>query len=272
MIYNFLTIPIEIKTLSPEIYNNLEDLYGEFRDDNGCPPKTRFLAISEEENLIRPTIYKIYRNGFFVCQDHNKDEFLLRLETMIMDEIVKGLPHFYFIHAAVLANEHGAIIFPGPSGAGKSTLAMALSERNFSYLSDEIAPIEKDTHRVYPFPRGIKLRTKHVGLVSVTKGMQHNSSQRNYFNICKHTSKKPGTINKVKYILFPQYNPHEKPGLIPVSKAYTVSILAKCSVHFGMNQGDCFLFLVEFVNKINCYKLITNDLEESCLIIKKLLG
>jgi hypothetical protein len=50
-------------------------------------------------------------------------------------------------HAAAAANSQGAILLAGDSGAGKSTLLMALLQRGWAMLGDELAAVELDEHR-----------------------------------------------------------------------------------------------------------------------------
>jgi hypothetical protein len=46
---------------------------------------------------------------------------------------------------------------------GKSTLTTALVEAGFHYLSDEAAPVDPVTTRVYPFPKRISLDASALG-------------------------------------------------------------------------------------------------------------
>jgi hypothetical protein len=59
-------------------------------------------------------------------------------------------------HAAAAANSEGAVLLAGDSGAGKSTLLMALLQRGWTMLADELAAVDLDQHgepRVWPtFP------------------------------------------------------------------------------------------------------------------------
>ena len=272
MRYSILTVVIEIDTSSPEIRRHLDHLYGEFCSDPSDAPIARYLVTSGNEIQAESKTYSIYRNGHGVGHYADKQEFLFRFEQMVMRDVMEQLPHLFLFHAAALANEHGAFIFPGPSGAGKSTLAMALAERNFHYLSDELAPIEKRTHKVYPFPRSIKLRPKSFDLFSISKKIpEKERTQSKYFNIYKHTAEKSDAVYKVKCILFPSYDPTEKPSLIPVSKAVAVCMLAQCCSDLCTYQKDFLLSLSELVNNISCYEIITNNIEESYSIIEKLM-
>jgi len=62
------------------------------------------------------------------------------------------------IHAGVTAHGDKVVLLPAGTERGKSTLTAALIHAGFSYLSDDMAPIDKPTGRVFPFPLGLSLR------------------------------------------------------------------------------------------------------------------
>jgi hypothetical protein len=51
------------------------------------------------------------------------------------------------------------VVFPGAPGSGKSTLVTRLCARGWSYLSDEIAPIDPFSSEVLPFAEAPAVRT-----------------------------------------------------------------------------------------------------------------
>jgi hypothetical protein len=57
-----------------------------------------------------------------------------------------------WLHAGAMSLNHRAILLCGPSGNGKSTLVDELLRWDWSYLSDEVAPIDPICAEVLPFP------------------------------------------------------------------------------------------------------------------------
>jgi hypothetical protein len=68
-----------------------------------------------------------------------------------------------WLHAGVVGRGGAAQVLCGPSGAGKSTLVGALIERGWTYLSDDVAPLDACAATVYPFPIAPERRT-HQGM------------------------------------------------------------------------------------------------------------
>ncbi len=69
------------------------------------------------------------------------------------------------IHAAAAFNPatREGVIFPGISGAGKSTLAVALSERGWRYLGDDVVGLSGDG-RIMPLPTAASLKPNSWGI------------------------------------------------------------------------------------------------------------
>jgi hypothetical protein len=61
----------------------------------------------------------------------------------------------FFVHAAAIVREGDCSILIGESGVGKSTLCWGLCNEGFSYLSDELAPINLDRMTVEPYPHAL---------------------------------------------------------------------------------------------------------------------
>jgi hypothetical protein len=77
-----------------------------------------------------------------------------RIELVLVDR----LPELVAVHAGVVADERGVLLFPGRSMVGKSTLTRALLERGAQYFSDEFALLDADG-LVHPYPRAMTMRT-----------------------------------------------------------------------------------------------------------------
>lgn len=65
--------------------------------------------------------------------------------------LADALPELLWLHAGAVAQEYGVLLC-GTWGRGKSTLATALVGRGWTYLSDDVAPIDLATGHVLPFP------------------------------------------------------------------------------------------------------------------------
>lgn len=78
--------------------------------------------------------------------------------------VPKKARDFLFLHAGAVSRSGRALLLPARMDSGKSSLTLALLRAGWDYLSDELAPIDPVTHRVYPFPKLIGLDADGVQL------------------------------------------------------------------------------------------------------------
>ena len=85
-------------------------------------------------------------------------DLVFQVEKAIIVALQERRPDLLFLHAASLARDRFAWLLVGESGAGKSTTAWALLHHGFSYLSDELAPVDLVTLEVLPYPHALCLK------------------------------------------------------------------------------------------------------------------
>jgi hypothetical protein len=91
-------------------------------------------------------------------------ELLPNIYFFLLNFITGAVRDYFLIHAGVVAMRGRAIVVSAPSMVGKTTLILSLLLRGLEFLSDELAPIQKDTHLIEPFPRSLGLRARTVDL------------------------------------------------------------------------------------------------------------
>jgi hypothetical protein len=65
---------------------------------------------------------------------------------------------FLFLHAAVVARKEDALVLVGPSGAGKTTLALALVNRGWSLVSDDVAVLDPASGSLLSFLKPVSIK------------------------------------------------------------------------------------------------------------------
>jgi hypothetical protein len=90
----------------------------------------------------------------------NAANLLYQVDKLLTVALQHRRPDVYFLHAAAVARGGSALVLAAPPGTGKSTLALALVQRGFDYLSDELAPVDVPGLRVYPYPHALCLKSR----------------------------------------------------------------------------------------------------------------
>jgi hypothetical protein len=95
-----------------------------------------------------------------VCaQVEDSDALLWHLDKSLTLALQYRRPDLYFVHAAAVALAGGVSVLAAPPGIGKSTLTLGLLERGFTYLSDELAPIDVRRRLVHHYAHAVGLKS-----------------------------------------------------------------------------------------------------------------
>jgi hypothetical protein len=75
-----------------------------------------------------------------------------------LEALIGAHPEILWLHGAAAGWRGRALMLPGRRGRGKSTMVAALCRRGWTFLTDDILPLDPATLRVLPFPRVPEVR------------------------------------------------------------------------------------------------------------------
>jgi hypothetical protein len=122
-------------------------------DDSEAPDLEYSIQTSRREPRFRIT-----RKGRNPLLAKDNGDLLYLVEKDLTVELQKLRRDLYFLHAAALAFRQHAVLLVAPSGGGKSTTTWGLLHHGFSYLSDELSPVDLNTMRIHSYPHAICLK------------------------------------------------------------------------------------------------------------------
>lgn len=168
------------------------------------------------------------------------------------------------IHAGVVASGDKAIVLPATTQGGKSTLTAALIYAGHLYLSDDTAPIDGPSGRVYPFPLGLSLRPGSWPVVDrmFPELRNHKALKLPYEAVKVMLLPRDQTIFEplaVSALIFPAYGPGRRNTLQILSLTEALVQLSKAGFWVPLQGGQIPCFL-DWARPIPCYQL-----EYSCL-------
>jgi len=195
-------------------------------------------------------------------------ELLYFFEKNITIELQKIRNDLFVIHSAALEYRGRACLLVASSGSGKSTTTWALLHNGFNYLSDELASIDVETMKVYPYPHALCLKTEPPEPFTLPKETLYTD----------HTLHVPASTipSDVIYtgvplvaIFFLKYDPNaEVPRVSSVTSAeagarvYSNTLNLLAHSRYGLDAA------VNIGSKCTCFDLITSDLQKTCDLIK----
>lgn len=151
---SILDVLITITCEDPVALSLLRKKFGSMCGDDGRF-LLRYIIRRQDQNHI-----EFLREEAEIIATENDQDFLYQFEkdlTIKLEEIRSDL---FFVHGAALEYRERGCVIVAESGSGKSTATWALLHHGFSYLSDELSPI--DIHetdvQLHPFPQAICLK------------------------------------------------------------------------------------------------------------------
>ena len=244
------------------------------------------LAASHSADLsytVRPQNQEFFlkRVGSEVLHAQDDGEFLFLFEKDITIELQKQRRDLYFLHAASLAWHDQemlrALLLVAASGHGKSTTTWALLHHGFSYLSDELGPIDLSSMQVHPYPHALCLKDKPpppYRLPSQTLSTSHTLHVP--FSALPNTQT-PQTpqaphASPLAAIFFLRYCPEAaQPSLRPIGKAEAATRLFAQALNPLAHPGEGLDGALAIVSQSACFELYSADLTATCTLVKETL-
>lgn len=184
------------------------------------------------------------------------------------------------IHAGAVRNEYGCLLLPGAPGSGKSTLTAALVAEGFTYLSDDLALIVRDTHVIRPAPVSIGLKRgswavlAHAfpGVEALSTYCQEDGTEVRYLAPPK-TQLPSDSGSPAALVVFPTYEPQGPTELTRISAAKALYRLAEAGYAIrGQLEPRVVEDLIAWITPLECYELRLSVLSEAISKLKGLLA
>ena len=216
--------------------------------------------------------YRIQRPREGPIRAAEAGECLVLLEDALAIELQLLRRDLFFVHAATLQQEDGVLLFSGESGSGKSSLAWALTRRGFKYFSDELAPLDIEGIRVWPFPRALHLKADPPPPNALPATVLDTGEAYCIPPECLPggTATLPAPISAIFFLQRPPAA--SRPEVRELTPAQSVARLAANTLnllahpHYGVDHAT------EVVRNVRCFELGAADLEATCDLIESTLA
>ena len=174
-------------------------------------------------------------------------------------ELQLARPELYFLHAAVLEHRRSAFLLVGESGGGKTTLTWSLLQGDCRLLSDELAPVELEGTRVWPYPRPLHFKRPPpppLPLPEPAAGavpyLYADPSGLPLWSIDEALA--------IETIFFVHYEPTAgQPDLAPMGTADAAIALYRAALNPLAHSGDGLDPAIELARRCRCFDLVSAD-------------
>jgi len=164
--------------------------------------------------------------------------------------LVQSRPELLWFHAGAVAYRGGAVMISGLSGRGKSTLVTTLCANGWTYLSDDIVPLDPNSGKVIPFPQTPWVR-ENSGEELSPEGVQKLSKTEVNLRpeaVCRD-------VVPINAIVFPTYSLNAKTKIIPCSPATAALELLQNCQNFIIHRQAAVRYICELVQTLPAFSL-----------------
>jgi len=200
-----------------------------------------------------------------VCaQVEDTDALLWHLDKSLTLALQYGRPDLYFLHAAAVALAGGVSVLAAPPGTGKSTMTLGLLERGFTYLSDELAPIDIRRRLVHHYAHAVGLKSPPPEPLHLPQGTVAIGS-RFHVPTCRFRGAglSEESLPLVAFI-FPERSSESPAKCRRISPSVaTVHLLAN-ALNARAHSNDGLDAAVTLARLVPCFQINTRDVSGAC--------
>jgi hypothetical protein len=229
---------VAVHSKAPEILAWVERRFGQMLESEPTNV-VKQLEVRQNDQVYRLMGYAEGRVEYGVLSN-----ILRRLDYEVVIQLVEARPDLLWFHAGAAAYHGRAVMFLGSWGQGKSTLVTSLYACGWTYLSDDVVPLDPNSKWIIPFPQTPRVREDRGQKMprDRLRGQEKVEMALNPERVCREAL-------PVSAFLFPQYDLDTPSDLVPCSPATaTLELLQHC-INFTSHRGAAVRYLGNLVTR-----------------------
>ena len=175
---------------------------------------------------------------------------LSSLYYQVVIRLIDSQPKLLWLHAGSAAYQGRAVLVSGASGSGKSTLVTSLCNRGWSFLSDDVVPVDLSALTVLPFPQMPMVR-KNCGRELEPDRIQDLPKTKPLLPADRVSSR----AAPVAALILPRYTSSGLRGLSPCSPAQACMELLRNCLNFKVHRESAVQGLCALVKQVPAFYL-----------------
>jgi hypothetical protein len=239
---------VTVHSNAPEVLAGLKRSFQEMlaTDSNG--------TVGQLEVWRKNGAYQLRGNKETWLKDGSLADVLRCLRYEVALHLIQARPDLLWLHAGAVAYQGSAVIISGLSGRGKSTLVTSLCTHGWTYLSDDIIPLDPTSDKILPFPQTPMIR-EDVGRTvprCLLRELRKTEVILKPEMVCRETV-------PVGALIFPNYDPRSPIGLLSCSPATATLGLLENSLNFVNHRESAVHYLCKLMKRIPAFRLPFNN-------------
>jgi hypothetical protein len=177
-----------------------------------------------------------------------------RLRYEVVLRLIQARSDLIWLHAGAAAYRCSSVMILGPWGRGKSTLVTRLYAKGWTYLSDDVVPLDPNSGRAFPFPLTPMVREEPGEELP----LERVSELRKAVVLLRpeRVSRDPLPISTA---VFPIYRCGCHTELLPCSPATAALELLQNCLNFPIHREAAVRYICDLVRKVPAFRLCYSD-------------
>ena len=177
-----------------------------------------------------------------------------RLRHEVVLRLIQARSDLMWLHAGAAAYRGSSVMILGSWGRGKSTLVTSLYANGWTYLSDDVVPLDPNSGRAFPFPLTPMVREEPgeelplERLSELRKSVVRLRPER----VCRDPV-------SVRTVVFPVYRRGCHTELLPCSPATAALELLQNCLNFPSHREAAMRYVCDLVRKVPAFRLSYSD-------------
>jgi hypothetical protein len=182
---------------------------------------------------------------------------------------VDSTSNHYVFHSGSVARDGRGILLPGSTHSGKSTLTVALAQRGFDILSDEVGAIRMNDGLQTSFGRALSIRSAVVSELGIEHRLGSGiSAEGGYVLRASVLGLSRASIARPFLVVSPEYQETASADLRPVRPAAAVMALYEASCSQQRWKGAGLDFVIDLATRIPCFELAYSNMHDAARLIE----
>ncbi|MDR4499310.1 MAG: hypothetical protein MRK02_15545 [Candidatus Scalindua sp.] len=176
------------------------------------------------------------------------------LNKVVIHHLIQAHPNLLWIHAGAVVYRDYAVVFSGAWGKGKSTLVTSLCDHGWTYLSDDIVPLDLSSGKVIPFSQTPTVREDPGREIPLHRLGELRKIEVNLRQ--KRVGREPVPIGA---IVFPTYSRYSSTRIVHCSPSTAVLELLKSCLNFEGHREEAVHHLCRLLSRLPSLRLFFSN-------------
>lgn len=253
---SFLGDPVAITSNDDGVARTLANLFEHMSVHTDARP------VAEVRLQVLEDSARLLVGGKVTATERRASTLLRRSYREVVTLYIDRHPELVWLHAGCAETQGCCVVFPGDWGRGKSSLVVALHKRGWSYLSDDVAPVDVAAGTVRPFPATPQMRAATETDVPRSRlgDLPKSAADLDAGRIARESQ-------PLSMVVLPHFRRDASAELVDISPGEAVGELLTNCLSFTKNEDATVQHLCAMVEDLPVQRLVFGDADEAAQLL-----